>query len=245
MMMVLAALGLGTAAAQQYYNPFQRQPVAPYTHYAAPQQPSFNAQHDKAEVAMLNGDYAEAFCIWQPLAAKGDLHAQYSLGWMYHNGYGLAIDDSEAERWWQSAAKKGDADASYALAILYVDRPKKTRELAKAMPYLVAASAKGHEDARDLLGDLATRGHNEAREAIVELFKKAPEKAGAKRLVKGKRVNFRDKPSTDGKVVGQLVAGTELITLRRKGDWFYVGVLETKALGWIYANLTELAESPQ
>lgn len=29
------------------------------------------------------GDFAEAFCIWRPLAMQGHVEAAYHLGWLY------------------------------------------------------------------------------------------------------------------------------------------------------------------
>lgn len=239
---MIAASAMAVANAQQYYYPFQRQPAAPYTHYAKPAAPDLSAHHDRAEASMLNGDYAEAYCVWKPLADKGDIHAQYSLGWMYHNGYGLSINDKEAERWWKAAAEKGDADANYALAVLYVDRPRKTRDVDSALPLLVRAASKGHDDAKDLLADLSSRGYKGAQEAIVKLFLAAPTQAGEKRLVKGASVNFRAGPGTSDDIVAKLKEGDALIILARKGKWYQAGVLKDKTVGWIYASLTKAVE---
>ena len=145
------------AEAQRYYGGYYSYPIAPYVHSSG-RKPDNSGKHDKAEAAMAEGNYAEAFCVWRPLAEAGDVHAQYSLGWMYHNGYGLSIDDERAQEWWGKAANQNDADSQYALATSLMDRPKKERDTAKALEWLGKAIANGHEDARDFLRDLTARG---------------------------------------------------------------------------------------
>ena len=44
-----------------------------------------------ASLAVKKGNYAIAYCIWNSLAESNDAEALYNLGWLYHNGYGLAI----------------------------------------------------------------------------------------------------------------------------------------------------------
>ena len=48
----------------------------------------------------LDGDYAEAYCLWRPLAEQGYAEAQYHLGWLYANGNGLAVDIDRALGFW-------------------------------------------------------------------------------------------------------------------------------------------------
>src|SRR5690242_3706768 len=73
---------------------------------------------ETARAAMEAGNYAEAYHLWRGLADGGDADAMYNLGWMYHNGYGLLINDVEAQRWWEAAASGGSADALSALGNL-------------------------------------------------------------------------------------------------------------------------------
>ncbi|UCB55385.1 MAG: sel1 repeat family protein, partial [Thiotrichales bacterium] len=46
--------------------------------------------------AMRAGNYAEAYCVLKPYAESGDPEAQYNIGWMYLNGYGLMMNDKLA-----------------------------------------------------------------------------------------------------------------------------------------------------
>ena len=53
------------------------------------------------------------------LAEQGDALAQYDLGAMHHNGFGVPKDDAEAARWYRLAAEQGDAYAQTGLGFLY------------------------------------------------------------------------------------------------------------------------------
>jgi len=61
------------------------------------------AQLDKGTQAMESGHYAQAYCLWRPLAEGGNGEAQYRIGWMYANGQGMELDEAEALRWWRMA----------------------------------------------------------------------------------------------------------------------------------------------
>ncbi len=50
--------------------------------------------------------YAQALAFYRLAAAKGLDDAQYSLGYMYFHGYGVAQDHAEALRLYQLAAPK-------------------------------------------------------------------------------------------------------------------------------------------
>jgi TPR repeat protein len=51
-------------------------------------------------------------------ADQGPAEAQYSLGYMFVQGRGVAQSDVEAARWFRKAADQGHADAQYNLGIL-------------------------------------------------------------------------------------------------------------------------------
>ena len=40
--------------------------------------------------AATRGDFATALKLWRPLANQGNAEAQAYLGWMYHDGQGVA-----------------------------------------------------------------------------------------------------------------------------------------------------------
>ena len=72
---------------------------------------------DEGLQALLDGNYAEAYCRWKPIAAQGDVDAQYNLAWLYANGNGMTVDVDKALYWWEKAAETGHADAEFAMVI--------------------------------------------------------------------------------------------------------------------------------
>ena len=71
--------------------------------------------------AYYRGDYATALREWRPLAEQGNAEAQFNLGVMYSNGYGVPQDDAEAARWYRKAAEQGVAEAQFLLGFMYRD----------------------------------------------------------------------------------------------------------------------------
>lgn len=62
--------------------------------------------------------------------------------------------------------------------------------------------------------------------------------------VSGERVNLRAGPSDDAAIRSQVVAGQQLLEVRREGGWLGVRVLPTGEEGWVFSSLTEpLAQS--
>lgn len=60
-----------------------------------------------------------AFAEFRQLAEHGDAVAQYSLGYMYDNGKGVAEDKVEAVRWHRMAAEQGDTKAQNSLGHMH------------------------------------------------------------------------------------------------------------------------------
>jgi len=65
------------------------------------------------------GDYAAALNLWRPLAEQDDPRSEAGLGFMYHRGLGLAIDDREAALWLRRAAEHGQPEGQLMLGVLY------------------------------------------------------------------------------------------------------------------------------
>lgn len=54
-----------------------------------------------AAAAYARGDYAEAFRLWHAQAEQGDYDAQAMLGFLYHDGEGVAKDLVRAHMWFE------------------------------------------------------------------------------------------------------------------------------------------------
>ena len=66
---------------------------------------------NKGFEAYQAGDFATALKEWQPLAEQGDAGAQFNLGVMYKNGWGVPQDYAEAVKWYRLAAERWLASA--------------------------------------------------------------------------------------------------------------------------------------
>ena len=51
--------------------------------------------------AYKKGDYKTAMKLWKPMAEQGNASAQYYLGVMYANGFGVPEDDKQAVKWYR------------------------------------------------------------------------------------------------------------------------------------------------
>ncbi len=193
-----------------------------------------------AMTAMLEGDFAEAYCLWRPLAEGGNAEAQYHLGWLYANGNGLKVDTGEAVTWWRRAAEQGHADAEFAMGLAATTGDGMARDLDEAVKWYGLAAQQGHEDARDILLQLAA-------DPAVQVLEQHPEFVdeswfGWRGRVTGDRVNVRAGPGTSHPVLGQLDAGTVVRVIARTVGWLRVvpppDWADAKA-AWIHADLVK------
>lgn len=67
----------------------------------------------KANFAVKNYDLA--YNHLAPLADSGDRDAQYAIGYMYYNGYGVPKDEEQALLWIQKSAEQHNLKAVRAL----------------------------------------------------------------------------------------------------------------------------------
>jgi uncharacterized protein len=80
---------------------------------------SWSQDFQKGLTAAKSGDFATALREWTPLAKQGNASAQYNLGLMYRNGWGVPQDDKTAMKWWKLAAEQGYASAQNNLGTMY------------------------------------------------------------------------------------------------------------------------------
>ena len=77
------------------------------------------AQFKQAMTAYEAGHYSQALRLLQPLAQQDDAKAQYNLGLLYENGWGVTQNYKKAVAWYQKAANQGIAEAQYNLGVMY------------------------------------------------------------------------------------------------------------------------------
>ena len=109
------------------------------------------------------GDFQTALKEWKPLADQGHADAQYNLGLMYANGYGVVEDDAEAVRWLRLAADQGHAYAQYNLGLKYANGEGVVEDDAEAVRWYRLAADQGHAGAQVFLGWMYANG-----EGVVE-----------------------------------------------------------------------------
>ena len=190
--------------------------------------------------AMRAGNFAEAYCVLKPYAESGDAEAQYNIGWMYLNGYGLMMNDSKALEWWQRASDQGYTDASFSIAMLYsLGEGQVEKDTDKAIEYYLMAVEDGHEDANMIVRSMLARDDESIRQRKQEIVRTYGYLLGPLFDVKVERANLRRKPSLESKIVTVLNQGEAMVELSAKGKWMQVGVLKSGEVAWIYKSLLQ------
>lgn len=198
---------------------------------------------DDAVTAMRSGDFAEAYCIMRPLAEEGDADAQYNIGWMYMNGYGLRVNDNLALEWWQKAADQGHSDASFSIGMLYsLGDGEISKDPDKAIDYYLIAAIDGHEDAIAILKSMMLRNDQSILDRLYSIINDHESLFGIQRQVKASKLNARKGPSTESEVMARLLKGETVLELNKQELWSQVVVLRDKEINqtvWVYNPLLE------
>ncbi len=210
-----------------------------FTSSESPQQ-----RHARASEQMQFGNFAIAYCIWQPMAEADDPAAQYNLGWMYHNGYGLTIDDETAFYWWIKSAAAGNVDAEYALGDLYLQGLGVEKDLFIALGWYISAALKGHEPARETLLTLLTEQHPKTMGMFKILLRSDWSILGQPMQVRVDKANTRNGPGKQFKVITTLQHGHRVIPIRQQDSWTQVGITGLGKTAWIFSRLLGKIEAP-
>ena len=190
--------------------------------------------------AMRAGNFAEAYCVLKPYAESGDPEAQYNIGWMYLNGYGLMMNDKMALEWWQRASEQGYMDATFSIAMLYsLGEGQVGQDMDKAIEYYLMAVEDGHEDANMIIRSMLARNDKTIQGRKQEIIRTYGYLLGPLFDVKVDRANVRQQPSLEAKIVTVLEAGATLVELSAKGKWMQVGLLKSGEIAWIYKSLLQ------
>jgi len=185
---------------------------------------------------MQDGDYAKAYCLWEPLARQGHPDAQYHMGWLYANGHGLNVDVAKAVYWWQQAANNGYLDAQFSIGLAYITGEGIKANTDEAFRWFYSAAAGGHEDAKDIVKRLVLESGDDYYSKYPELKKIEWLQQSVK--ITGDVVNVRSGPGTKHNIVYKAKKGEILTSISQKGDWYEVEFdSEGIKTGWIYAKL--------
>ena len=103
-------------------------------------------------------DYIRAFPVCSRAAKQGYVLAQFGLGWMYSNGYGVLEDNREAAKWYRLAAEQGDTSAQYNLGWMYANGDGVTENDREAVKWYRLAAEQGLAEAQFNLGQMYRKG---------------------------------------------------------------------------------------
>ena len=87
-------------------------------------------------------DHIKALELWQKAAGLGNAEAYASIGYAYHHGDGVEVDNKKAKYYYELAAMKGDASARYNLG----NAEKKAGNIDRAIKHYLIASRSGYSD---------------------------------------------------------------------------------------------------
>jgi hypothetical protein len=110
------------------------------------------ADLEKGLAAFAEGNYETALAECQPLADEGNVGAQFCLGRMYANGFGVAMDDALALKWYGLAAAAGHAEAQYNLAVMHANGWGVVMDDVPAVGFYQLAAEQGYVAAQTALG---------------------------------------------------------------------------------------------
>ena len=201
--------------------------------------------------AMRTGNFAEAYCIMRPLAEEGDADAQYNIGWMYLNGYGLRVNDSLALDWWEKASQQGHTDANFSIGMLYsLGEGEVPKNSTKAIDYYLLAAKTGQEDAITILQSMMMRNDKEIKGRMHSIIFDYGLMFGEIREVKARKLNVRKRPSVESKIVAQLTKGQRVLEMYKQGEWSQVAILYNEGIEedirdrtvWVYSPLLEVTQ---
>jgi len=111
-----------------------------------------------AQAAYERGDHETAFQTWLLLARRGDVDAQFNVGTLYDNGFGVARDVEKATLWYARAADRKIAPAELVLAHILKHGEAIVRDDDQALRHLRSAAQRGSARAQFELGVAYDRG---------------------------------------------------------------------------------------
>ena len=108
------------------------------------------ASYERGIDALAAGNYEAAWAALLPLAEAGHADSQFSIGFMYDYGQGVARNTAEAMLWYRKAAEQDLAVAQYTLGSIYEIGLGVRRDLVEAFTwYSRAARTLDDGEARD------------------------------------------------------------------------------------------------
>lgn len=120
---------------------------------------------------------SEAFKWFRLAADQGNAVAQWEVGFLHENGWGVPKNDAEAAKWYKLAAQQGQRDAQHSLATLYREGRGVAKDPRQAARWYLGAALKGHVEAQFTIGLMHRNGEGVKRDdfAAKQWYRKAAE----------------------------------------------------------------------
>ncbi|ROO27984.1 hypothetical protein SAOR_06650 [Salinisphaera orenii MK-B5] len=195
-----------------------------------------------------------------PLAEQGNASAQYNMGVLYDEGYGVERNYETALEWYRRAAEQEYAKAEHNLGIMYQEGHGTEADPERAAEWFRRAAEHGEPAAQNNLAVMYVRGQGvprnlgEAAKWAARAAEAGNESARANlphiadalpdSRIEGDNVNIRSEPSRQARVLRQADASDEVVLLARDGDWTQVLFRSDYAVGWVANFLLAEATAP-
>jgi TPR repeat protein len=127
------------------------------------------ADLEKGLAAYNVGDYETSLAECQPLADDGNATAQFCVGRLYANGFGVAMNDELALRWYGLAAEQGYSEAQYNLGLMHANGWGVEMDDQEAAKWYRLAAEQGFVEAQTSLAMLCHKGRG-VEQNLVEAY---------------------------------------------------------------------------
>jgi len=107
---------------------------------------------EDGQEAYRRKNYSRAFSLLRPEAERGEAQAQYLVGRLYEDGFGVEQNYGEAARWYRAAAEQGDPFAQHALSVFYAVGWGVAADPAESVKWLRRSAEQGYYYAENDLG---------------------------------------------------------------------------------------------
>ena len=116
------------------------------------------ADLEKGLAAYFAGDYETSLLECEPLAQEGNADAQFCVGRLYANGFGVAMNDDLALQWYGRAAEQGHSEAQFNLGLMHANGWGVPMSDEEAVTWYLLAAKQGYVEAQTNLAKSYQKG---------------------------------------------------------------------------------------
>ena len=128
------------------------------------------ADLEKGLAAYDVGEYKTSLAECQPLAEAGNATAQFCVGRLYANGFGVAMNDALALQWYGLAAEQGYSEAQLNLGLMHANGWGVEMNDQEAAKWYRLAAEQGLVEAQMSLAMLCHKGRG-VEQNLIEAYK--------------------------------------------------------------------------